>query len=384
MDYLSRDQAPFPPELWRKIDDAAIAAARDRLSARRFLPLEGPFGIGLTAIECGNDESYRQPRASEAASVMGRTQPVPMIRQIFRISIRRIAAMLENGQPLDLTPAADAAEAVADREDELIYQGQPDLQLPGLLNMDGRQEIAAGDWTAIDRALDDVLAAATLLDEAGYRGPYALALAPALYNGLFRLYPGTDVMQLEHLRRLCTRGIFKAPIEGGILARVPGGRLRFEALYGRLVASVEGYQPTLPRALYTLTQVPVHHLWTRLHLLHVRGRQPAPGVPVDSTRRLAAAAIDVSLCIALGVVLGRRRRVPALLGITAGYHLACWTVSGRTVGGALMKQRVVSIDGSGLSAGQALVRLASLPFAVARRRNVHDEIAGTEVVADGE
>ena len=225
MDYLSRDQAPFPPELWRKIDDAAIAAARDRLSARRFLPLEGPFGIGLTAIECGNDESYRQPRASEAASVMGRTQPVPMIRQIFRISIRRIAAMLENGQPLDLTPAADAAEAVADREDELIYQGQPDLQLPGLLNMDGRQEIAAGDWTAIDRALDDVLAAATLLDEAGYRGPYALALAPALYNGLFRLYPGTDVMQLEHLRRLCTRGIFKAPIEGGILVDPTVGTL---------------------------------------------------------------------------------------------------------------------------------------------------------------
>ena len=225
MDYQSRGQAPFPPELWRKIDDAAITAARDRLSGRRFLPLEGPFGIGLTAIECGNDESYRQPRASEAASVMGRTQPVPMIRQIFRISIRRIAAMLENGQPLDLTPAADAAEAVADREDELIYQGQPDLQLPGLLNMDGRQEIAAGDWTAIDRALDDVLAAATLLDEAGYRGPYALALAPALYNGLFRLYPGTDVMQLEHLRRLCTRGIFKAPIEGGILVDPTVGTL---------------------------------------------------------------------------------------------------------------------------------------------------------------
>ena len=62
----------------------------------------------------------------------------------------------------------------------------------------------------------DVLAAVTQLDEAGYRGPYALALAPALYNGLFRLYPGTDVSQLEHLRRLCTRGIYKAPIEGGV------------------------------------------------------------------------------------------------------------------------------------------------------------------------
>jgi hypothetical protein len=211
---------------------------------------------------------------------------------------------------------------------------------------------------------------------------------PALTLGLVRargnaLHLGPfELMRFGAAR--VSRSAVQWPIEGGILARVPGGRLRFEALYGRLVASVEGYQPTLPRALYTLTQVPVHHLWTRLHLLHVRGRQPAPGVPVDSTRRLAAAAIDVTLCVALGVVLGRRRRVPALLGITAGYHLACWTVSGRTVGGALMKQRVVSVDGSRLSAGQALVRLASLPFAVARRRNVHDEIAGTEIVADGE
>jgi uncharacterized linocin/CFP29 family protein len=61
------------------------------------------------------------------------------------------------------------------------------------------------------------LAAVTKLDNAGYRGPYALALAPALYNGLFRLYPGSDVSQIEHLRRLCTRGIYKAPIEGGVL-----------------------------------------------------------------------------------------------------------------------------------------------------------------------
>jgi hypothetical protein len=40
------------------------------------------------------------------------------------------------------------------------------------------------------------------------------------------------------------------------------------------------------------------------------------------------------------------------------------------------------VDGSGLSAGQAAVRLAALPVAALRRRNVHDEIAGTDVVAD--
>ena len=42
-----------------------------------------------------------------------------MIRKSFRISIRRVAAHVQNGQPLDLSPAQDAAEAVADREEEM-------------------------------------------------------------------------------------------------------------------------------------------------------------------------------------------------------------------------------------------------------------------------
>jgi uncharacterized linocin/CFP29 family protein len=141
----------------------------------------------------------------------------PMLRRAFRLSVRRIAGYLENGQPLDLTPAQDAGEAIANREEEFIYRGQPDFRLPGILTHESRQQLEGGDWAAVERALGDVLAAVTQLDDAGYRGPYALALAPPLYNGLFRLYPGTDVSQIQHLRHLRTRGIYKAPIEGGVL-----------------------------------------------------------------------------------------------------------------------------------------------------------------------
>jgi hypothetical protein len=180
-----------------------------------------------------------------------------------------------------------------------------------------------------------------------------------------------------------TRSGVSWPIDGGLLARAPGGRLRFETLDDRLEASLEGYQPTLPRALYVVTQLPIHLLWTRLHLLRVRGRTPAPGVTADPSRRLAAGAIDAGLCVALASlssVAGRRRRLTVLLGVTAGYHVACWTLSGRTLGGAVMKQRVVAVDGSNLTAGQALLRLAALPLA-ALGRNLHDDIAGTDVVA---
>jgi uncharacterized linocin/CFP29 family protein len=217
MDSLNRGQAPFPASIWQAIDDAAAGAARDRLTGRRFLDLEGPFGVGLTAIEVGNDDYCREPGPGEAGAVMGRAIPLPMLRKSFRLSIRRVAAHVDNGQPLDLNPAQQAAEAAADREEELIYRGQPDFGLSGILTIAGRQQVEGGDWSAPDRALQDVLGAATRLDDTGYRGPYALALSPILYNNLFRLYPGSDVLALEHLRRLCTAGIHKAAIEGGVL-----------------------------------------------------------------------------------------------------------------------------------------------------------------------
>lgn len=217
MDHLNRASAQLPDSLWQAIDKAAVEKASIRLTGRRFLDIEGPFGIGLTTIEVGNDDYCRQPAENEAGAIMGRALSVPMLRKSFRLSLRRLTGHLEMGQPLDLTPAEDAAEAVADREEEFVYRGQPDFALPGLLNHKDRHHLEAGDWASVDQALNDVLAAVTKLDEAGFRGPYALSLSPPLYNGLFRLYPGTDVMQLEHLRRLCTRGIYKAPIEGGVL-----------------------------------------------------------------------------------------------------------------------------------------------------------------------
>jgi len=120
----------------------------------------------------------------------------------------------------------------------------------------------------------------------------------------------------------------------------------------------------------------------RLHLLRVRGRVPSPGVPAAPTRRVAAGAIDAGLCAAVALTAGKGRRLAAFAGIAIAYHVACWSSSGRTIGGVIAGQRVVSVDGSRVSIGQALVRLVALPVAALRLRAVHDEIAGTEVVSD--
>jgi uncharacterized linocin/CFP29 family protein len=225
MHYLERHAAPFGEAIWQLIEATAVNTAREMLTGRRFLEVVGPYGVGLTSVEVGNDDYCRQPKPGEAGAVMSRALSVPMLHKSFRLSVRRLAAYRDLGQPLNLTPVQDAAEAVAAREEEFIYFGNPDFHLQGLLTAAGCKHHEGGDWTAIDRALEDVLAAVNALDAAGFRGPYALALSPPLYNSLFRRYAGSDTTQLEHLKHLCERGVYKAPIDGGVLVDPRVGKL---------------------------------------------------------------------------------------------------------------------------------------------------------------
>jgi hypothetical protein len=179
-----------------------------------------------------------------------------------------------------------------------------------------------------------------------------------------------------------TAGAVEWPIQGGLLAGASGGTWRLAASEGRVTALVDGYMPVLPRLLYTLSHLQVHLLFTRLLLLRVRGREPLPGRIAPRPYRLRAAAVDVAFCLTLAGIFGRRRRPAALLAFAAGYHVACWSLSGRTLGGAVMRQRVVAVDGSRLTPAQSLLRFVLLPVSWITRRPIHDDIAGTEVVSD--
>jgi uncharacterized linocin/CFP29 family protein len=211
--------------LLNEIEKAAISAARDILTGRKILDVEGPYGLGLTNLEVGNDDICREPGAGEASAVVSHALSLPMIYRRFSLSKRRIAAHQEAGQPLNLKVAEDAGQAVAAREEEFVYHGQPSFHLPGLLTAEGRSNVKGGNWNNIDAVLDNVIEAVNILDGKGHRGPYGLALEPVLYNNLFRRYAGTDLLQIEHLKRLCTRGIVKAAIEGGVLVAKEVGSL---------------------------------------------------------------------------------------------------------------------------------------------------------------
>ncbi|MFW6051456.1 MAG: family 1 encapsulin nanocompartment shell protein [Myxococcota bacterium] len=198
-------------ELLHRIEEAAMEQAREVLTARRFLEFEGPLGAGVPSLQVGDliEESVDDEGTLIAAR---RALPIPTLHATFRLPTRELQGAQEHGFPLSTGPAEDAAERVALAEERLIYHGHADLGIGGLLNTSGAQRTALSDWSNPGAAIGDVIAAADKLDAAGVHAPFALVLAPTLYNQLFRKYEGSDVLALDHLRRLAAGGIYKSHV----------------------------------------------------------------------------------------------------------------------------------------------------------------------------
>jgi len=217
-DYLHRDETPFGQAVWERIDEAVVGAAKAQMSARRLLHVEGPYGLGLKSLPAADPLPQERTPEGEAGILAAGAVPVAVIRSPFRLAARDIAACEQTGLPLDLTPAAKAAVACARQEDDLIFNGSKALGCAGLLGAKGSLCCELASWDEIGAAAGDLIRAVTVMDDAGFHGPYTLALAPALFNLLLRRYPqgGTEK---EHVETILGDGVVKAPAigAGGVL-----------------------------------------------------------------------------------------------------------------------------------------------------------------------
>lgn len=208
--YLAREDAPFGAETWGVLDAAMMEAAKSQLVGRRLLHIEGPFGLGLKIVPLQDVEIEPGLTASEFL-------PLAMIQKTFTLGVRDLASYEREGIAPNTSAVAEAAIECARLEDSLIFNGMPPL--PGLLTVEGSNELELSSWDEVGAAAEDVIKAVTILDGAGFHGPYSLALAPSRYNLLFRRYPRGNFSEMEHVKAMVTEGVFKAPIldSGGVL-----------------------------------------------------------------------------------------------------------------------------------------------------------------------
>ena len=208
--YLAREDAPLGPETWKLLDAAMMEAAKSQLVGRRLLHIEGPFGLGLKVVPLQDVEKEPGLIASEFL-------PVLLIQKMFTLGGRDLASYEREGIALDISAVREAAIECARSEDGLIFNGAPPLT--GLLTVEGSNELELSSWDEVGSAAEDIIRAMTILDGAGFHGPYSLALAPSRYNLLFRRYPQGNFSEMEHVKTMVTEGVFKAPIlgSGGVL-----------------------------------------------------------------------------------------------------------------------------------------------------------------------
>jgi uncharacterized linocin/CFP29 family protein len=197
-----------------------VRTAQSVLVARRFINLVGPFGPGIEALPndflggggrgvvdlLGNEEgeSLRIERRRFLA--------LPLLYKDFWVHWRDLEASRQLGVPLDVGKAAAAAAATAQAEDRLVFDGEPTLDLPGLRTIEGRQSLPMSDWGSMGRAFGDVVEGVRVLTQAGFTGPYALAVSPRLYADLNRIFDDSGVLELEQVEKLARRGVYPTAV----------------------------------------------------------------------------------------------------------------------------------------------------------------------------
>ncbi len=212
MDYLARGEAPFEPELWNQIDAAVTGAVKETLVARRFLPLFGPLGEGVSAVRMD------RPGAEEVheegfASFTGRSaKQLPLMYEDFWLYWRDLASQERGGAPVDLAPALQAAQALALREDKMVFYGVPSLDIEGLLTAKGSMSLKRSDWGAGEGAFTDIAAGISALLEHGRIGRHCLVLSPDLWIQLQRIQPGTGLLESERIAKLLDGRVFFTPV----------------------------------------------------------------------------------------------------------------------------------------------------------------------------
>lgn len=218
--FLTHEHLPLSPERWRELNMAVVEVARRRLVGRRFLDLFGPLGAGVQSVH--NDVFTGTDRAGIGILGEEPTPPVrttgrqmltiPILYKDFSLYWRDLQTSEQFGTPLDMSAAAGASSFVADREDDMIFNGVKELGLPGLVNVSGRQVMPLGDWSKVGTALATVSTAIERFVENGYFGPYCLVMSPHLYAKLARFVENSGVSELGHIRELCTDGVFRTSV----------------------------------------------------------------------------------------------------------------------------------------------------------------------------
>jgi uncharacterized linocin/CFP29 family protein len=185
-------------EDWKVFDTAILQGARERIRLVADLLAAGlvktiPNGLAKTVLEW--DKITDMGDAIESLDGVTRAEndrldfetaglPLPLVHKDWYLNLRMFMASQSTGNPIDTTYATAAGRKVGEKVEDMTFNGGKTygaLTIPGLLTHPDRN-IASfgtnGNWGAAaktgDNILADIFSMITLLEAAGFDGPYWL------------------------------------------------------------------------------------------------------------------------------------------------------------------------------------------------------------------
>ncbi len=223
MNDLFRHNEEMPVEAWEELRRGFIRPLKAALVGRRLLPVRRlPRGTqtfsydrikaeesGATIIAKGGEYPYDE-YTTERVSV-----DIPKFGKGFQIPLEDWEAGIVQNEKI-----AQARRFMQEKEDALIFSGDADYNILGLLDYAGDDHPVAGgkEWdlaaTGIDLIYDDVRSALLLLRAQNVLGPYTMVVNPTDASSLERF----DTTSRYTARRLVDTIIQQVLISDGMTA----------------------------------------------------------------------------------------------------------------------------------------------------------------------
>jgi len=202
-----------------KLQRAVCETTERNLVGRKFIEVYGPLGKG---VQCVPLDTYAIPswasvdmlgEGGDAIHTLKRDiAHIPLIYKDFWLFWRDIEASKKCETPLDISAAVGAAVAAATREDDLIFNGLPEMDMAGLLSVNGRNTLKLSDWSVVGNGFQDVVVAVEKLRTLGFFPPYALVVSPKLYALLHKVYERTGQLEIKGVSELVKGGVYQSPV----------------------------------------------------------------------------------------------------------------------------------------------------------------------------
>ncbi|ODS33100.1 MAG: hypothetical protein SCARUB_01799 [Candidatus Scalindua rubra] len=236
-------EVPLTHEQLELMKRTVSRSARGHLVGRKFIKVYGPIGAGAQSVTWDTflppvmanidllGEAEQQPVHTQRRAILN----IPQIYKDFILYGRDIAASHDHDSsenhnypshdrghnhnhhgcicmPLDLSALVNAVVQCAKKEDDMIFSGLPEMGIPGLTNVEGRNIQPMKDWSILGNGFQDVVEAAQKLTDVGFYGPYAMVMSPHLYALLHRVYEKTGVLEIKSIKALIKGGVFQSSV----------------------------------------------------------------------------------------------------------------------------------------------------------------------------